>query len=99
MAAERKYVNLDQAPQLREIVGEVRRTNVSIALVTEGEIQATVEPPRHSSGEAGHLTESEKAAFRATGGSWKGLMDAEQFLREIEEGRQVAPRPAVEFDE
>lgn len=99
MAAERKSIDLDQMPELREIVGEVRRTNIPIALVGEGEIQATVEPPRRAPGEAGRLTESEKAAFRATGGSWEGLIDAERFLREIEEGRQLAPRPPVEFDE
>ncbi|MCC6792653.1 MAG: hypothetical protein IT336_13260 [Thermomicrobiales bacterium] len=99
MAAERKVIDIDDSPELLELVHQVRRSNEPVVLREGGEDQATIEPPRRAPGEPGRLTESERRAFRATGGAWKGLVDGEQFLRGIEEGRRMPPRPLPAFDE
>lgn len=98
MVAERKYVNLEDHPDLAALVTEANRTRTSIAILENGEVKATVEPARRSPGEPGKLTDEEIAAFRATSGGWIGLVDTDQLRRDIEESRRLPPKPPVDLD-
>jgi hypothetical protein len=97
MTAERKRIEIDDSPELLRIVGEVRRTNASIALVRNGEVQAIVDLPDHTLSQRVPLTETDWTEFKKSAGAWAGLMDADELIARIDEGRSMPPRELPEL--
>lgn len=99
MVAEPKRIELNDRPELRKLVAEVREANAPIELTKDGELQAVLEPPRRAPGEPGRLTASEREAFRGTWGAWDGFVDSDQWIRDIYESRSILPSPLPDLFE
>lgn len=97
MVAEPKMLNIDNKPELRALVSEVKVTGKSVTLVAEGVVVAVIQPIGREPGEPGDLTEEEHAAFRATSGGWEGIVDVDQFLADNAESRRISSRPSVDL--
>jgi antitoxin (DNA-binding transcriptional repressor) of toxin-antitoxin stability system len=97
MAAEPKMLDIDDKPEIRALVSEVKTTGKPVTLVAEGEVVAVIQPIDREPGEPGELTEEEHAAFRATSGGWEGIVDVDEFLADNAESRRISSRPPVDL--
>ena len=98
MAKELEAIDVGDAPELLRLAEEVRRTGRPRLLRREDEdlaVLAPVAPPaRRRSTRA--KTEVDREAFLSSAGGWRGLVDVDQFLKDIEESRRLT-RPPVEL--
>jgi len=90
-------VDITNSPDLARLAEEVRASMQPRYLEKDGQALAMVTPvvPRRSHRRA--KTASDEAAFLASAGSWKGLVDGEQLKRDLAESRRIPPRPAPEL--
>ncbi|MFL5586727.1 MAG: hypothetical protein ACJ8DI_03585 [Ktedonobacteraceae bacterium] len=69
---------------------ELRRENKPVALITPvtGAKKAKKQKAK---------TKADYEAFKSAAGSWKGLIDVEQFKKVISESRKISTRPPVKL--
>ena len=85
-------------PELARLAREVRRTQIPIVLRENGQDVVIISPAsrtprRRRQGKT--VTQADVDAALATAGAWKGLIDADQFKRDLNEA-QSDDRSAVE---
>lgn len=97
MAGTLPVVDVDESPELRRLVDEIRACQAPVILRLDGEEVAVVSPPAaREDGEASRgLTDYEREAFRRTAGGWTGYIDVDEFLEETYASRRLPPRPPV----
>lgn len=86
MTAVRKFVDLEDKPDLAEVLRSVKEHMESISLREGGREIAVVSPP----------AEDRKAAIMAHAGSLKGLID-EEAMEEIYRGRTISTRSPADL--
>jgi hypothetical protein len=83
------------APDVVRLAEKVRDEGKPLLLEREGDALAVVVPVEWAKrfGLRAPRTEADYAAFLASAGSWKGLIDADKFLEDIyaSRGRSAAP--------
>jgi len=98
MAEHPKTIDITDVPDILRLAEEVSRSNQPRILQRAGEDLAVVLPvgsrPKRR---RGAKTEAELAAFRASAGGWKGLVDTDQFIKDVYESRRISTRPPVEL--
>lgn len=93
MVAERRHIDLEDNPDLREVVDVVRENKEPVDIRIAGQVVAIVEPTSAwRPGDPHDLSTEEIAAFRASSGGWKGLVDIDEFLSVNEESRSRSSR-------
>jgi len=97
MAKELKRIDIGHVPELLRIVDEVRATNEPRVLRRDSEDVAILLPAKPARRRAGRTkTKADHEAFLASAGSWKGLVEAEEFTAYVNERRRSS-RPTVEL--
>jgi hypothetical protein len=92
-------IDITNMPELVKIAEEVdatktprelRRENKPVALITPvtGAKKAKKQKAK---------TKADYEAFKSAAGSWKGLIDVEQFKKVISESRKISTRPPVKL--
>jgi hypothetical protein len=97
MAREATPIDLSTMPDLARLAREVARDGTPRVLREEGTdvaVLAPVRAPRRPKRKV--LTPAQIEAVLATAGAWKGLVDVEQFKRDIKAARGDH-RPPVEL--
>lgn len=99
MVHERRHIDISNMPDLLQIVEEVSRTKEPALLRRNHEDLAVLTP---APGRAAHRarrtpTAADFAAFRASAGSWKGIVDTEKLVADVYESRRLSSRPPVEL--
>ena len=98
MAKELAPIDVTNAPDLLRLAEEVRRTGRPRLIRREDEDLAVLTPvaaPAKRRSTRGK-TEADREAFLSSAGGWRGLVDVDQFLKDIEESRRLT-RPPVEL--
>jgi hypothetical protein len=96
MSEYAKPIDITTSTELRRLAAQVKATRQPVPLTEDDEIVAVVQPaPRRRAKRVPSKTDLE--AFRASAGSWKDHLDLDQFLRDNEQSRSIAPRPPVEL--
>ena len=93
MTREAVPMDLHQMPDLARLAQEVRRTKLPIVLREDGEDVAILSPAETKRRLKGtRVTQADIDAALATFGTWMDL-DAETFLRELDEARSDTSPP------
>jgi len=100
VASERETIDISNNPELLRLVETMRERNTSAVLTNGAEDLAVVTPvgedkPKKRSKRV--KTRADHDAFVQAAGSWKGLIDAEEFKTYIRERRTTANRPSVKL--
>lgn len=91
-------IDISENPELLRLVDRLRGSRGSVVLRRGDEVVALVTPPEPSQGIPWRQpTEEDYAAFRSAAGSWRGHIDAEQFIRDNHKSRQISTRPPVDL--
>lgn len=86
MAQEQQAINVSNNPALRQLVEEVARTRQPKVLrVDESQAEVVLLPAKPRSRRAALTPAKREEILRATFGAWKGLIDADQLKRELNE--------------
>ena len=88
MARDAPPVDISTMPDLARLAEEVARTGTSLVLRRGDEdiaVLSPATPKRRLKGE--QLTPAQREAFLASAGGWVGLLDVEQFKRDIKAAR------------
>jgi hypothetical protein len=93
MSREIKRIDITSAPDFLALVEEVRASNEPRVLTRNGEDIAVVQPVRKRRS-AKQPSPEDIAVSMSAAGSWKGLINAEQFKRRIYASRG-SKRPPV----
>ncbi len=98
MARELEPIDVTDAPDLLRLAEEVRRSGQPRRLRREDEDLAVLVPvaPPAKRRSRRAKTEADREAFLSSAGGWRGLVDVDQFLEDIEESRRLT-RPPVEL--
>ena len=98
MTHEAAGVDITTMPELVRLAHQVLRTRTPMPLEEGGEVVAFLVPPRprRRRPHVAPPTPAQRKALLSSIGSWKGLLDAEQFKREIKAARS-SKRPSVEL--
>ncbi len=92
-------IDISNSPELIRIAEEVRSTNTPRVLKRNSETVAVLMPvaiavkPTKKRAK----TKADYEAFRSAAGSWKDIVDVEQFKKDIYESRKLSTRPAVKL--
>jgi hypothetical protein len=89
-------LDVQHLPDLARLAREVQRTRTPVELRENGEDVAVLFPAPPKRRTAMQLTPAQREAFLASAGGWKGLVDVQQFKREIKAARG-SRRPPVEL--
>ena len=99
MAKEMISIDISGVPDLVRIAEEVQATGSPGILRRDGEDMALVIPISH-----GHKSKARRTrtkadydAFLSTAGGWKGLVDADKLLADINESRALSTKPPIEL--
>jgi PHD/YefM family antitoxin component YafN of YafNO toxin-antitoxin module len=95
MAAERKFVNLEDKPDLVAVARDVGKTGEPVVLRESGHQFAVISPISEYKADV-LRAEERHARIMAHAGSLKGLID-EEVIEEIYRGRTISTRPPVEL--
>ena len=98
MTQEAPPIDISAMPELARLAEEVARTGERRVL-RRGDVEVAVlipARPRARRQRGKTLTPAQTAAVLSTAGGWKGLVDGEQFKREIKAARG-SRRPPVEL--
>ena len=96
MAHEMKPYDISNTPELLRLAEEVRAARQPRVLKRNDEDVAVLMPMPRKPRRGGRDPKSALAALRASAGSWRGLIDAEQLKKEIKEARG-SDRPDVQI--
>ncbi len=96
MAAQQKYFDITNAPDLLRLAEEVRATREPCVLRRADEDIAVVVPVKKRRARRSP-SQADYEAFISSAGGWKGLVDAEELKRNIAEARGSS-RPPVRLD-
>lgn len=99
MAKDMRSIDISSVPDLVRIAEEVRTSGRPRILRRNGEDMAMVIPIGHG---RKHRTRRARAqadydTFLATAGGWKGLVDGDKLLADINESRELSTKPPVEL--
>lgn len=97
MASEHEIIDISNIPELLRLVEAMRQRNTSAVLTNGTEDVAVVTPVGEDRSKRKHKrlkTQADHDAFIQAAGSWKGLIDAEEFKASIRERRMTANRPS-----
>ena len=98
MAAERKYIKIEEEPDIADVAHDLISDRVPVVLRMAGKDIAVINPlPLRKKGQSSKSSDEAIAKFRATSGRWKGLIDADEFLRANDESRGLSPRTPVDL--
>jgi hypothetical protein len=95
MAREIAAIDITKNPALRKLAKEVRDSGRPRVLRENGEDVAKVVPLRPAPKRKRRDPEADRQAFLASAGSWKGLIDLDQFLKDNRASRDIPGRPPV----
>ncbi|MDP9365797.1 MAG: hypothetical protein M3Q10_16505 [Chloroflexota bacterium] len=88
--------DVKDVPEVARLAEKVRDEDKPLLLERDGEALAVVVPVEWAKrfGLRAPRTEADFAAFLASAGSWKGLIDADKFLEDVyaSRGRSAAPK-------
>lgn len=98
MAKELTPVDISNTPDLLQLAEEVRRSGQPRVLRRAGEDLAVLSPvaTRAKRRSKRVKTEADREAFLSSAGGWRGLVDVDQFLEDLEASRRLT-RPPVEL--
>jgi hypothetical protein len=98
MAAERKYIDAEDEPNLADVAREVHKSGESVVVREDGRALAVFVPLPDADDPVTEALRREERHKRLVdlAGSMKGLVDEER-LREIYRSRSVSSRPPVEL--
>jgi hypothetical protein len=93
MSRAHEAIDISNLPEVARLAEEVRQSRTPRDLRRGEEVIARIVPatplpatlPTRRRGR--QITEEDRAAFLASAGSWKGLVDAEQLKKDIKEAR------------
>lgn len=88
MTSKLHIVDVTDVPELRAIADEVRRTGEPHVLQADGDNLAIISPTRKTGRRRQRSrTPEDRAAFRASAGGWKDLVDTDALQAAIRESR------------
>jgi hypothetical protein len=94
MAGEMTSIDITHNPELRRLAEEVRTSRKPRILVNEGRDVAVLKPVSPTRRRPGRgKTEADHQAFRSSAGAWRGNVDVDKFLEELEESRRLTTPP------
>ena len=97
MAHEIIPIDITNAPELRRLAEEVAKTRTPRVLRRDDEDIAVLSPaPARKRRSRRARTAADLEAFRSSAGGWKGIVDVDKFLNDIDESRRLS-RPPVEL--
>ena len=97
MAHEIIPIDITNAPELRRLAEEVAKSRTPRVLRRDNEDIAVLSPaPARKRRSRGVRTAADLKAFRSSAGGWKGIVDVDKFLHDIDESRRLS-RPPVEL--
>ncbi|SRR6266536_2054348 len=97
MAKELKPIDITHTPDVLRLAEEVAKSGIPHVLKRDNEAVAVLSPvPPASKSRRRSKTKTDDEAFLSSFGSWKGNVDVDRFLKDIEESRRLT-RPPVEL--
>ena len=100
MAKELTPFDVTNSPELLRLAEDVHRSGQPRLLRRDNQDLAVLAPvgapARRRARKTKTYTKADDDAFLSTAGGWKGNVDVEQFLKDIEESRRIT-RPPVEL--
>jgi hypothetical protein len=96
MAGEPVYLDVTDLPELARAAEEVRTTNKPRVLRRGTDEIAVLMPLRKRRGGRA-ISREDYEAFLASAGSWKGIVDVEQFKRDNARQKRIPGRRPVEL--
>ena len=102
MATHEHSIDIRNLPEVERLAEAVRKTRTPFVLRRGNEVVATIVPEAAvratlpARKRRARDIEADLAAIRASAGSWKGLVDAEQLKKDIKAARG-SDRPDVEL--
>jgi hypothetical protein len=90
MAEHAKPIDITNSPELLQLAEEVRASKEARVLMRDSEELAVVVPlsARPKKRRNHRKPAADLAAFRASAGGWKGLVDVDKFLEDVYESRR-----------
>lgn len=79
-------IEIADMPEVARLAHEVAETGVDHVLAENGEAFAIVSPVRRRRRQR-EMTDADRAAVLAAVGSWKGLVDPDELVRELDRAR------------
>ena len=98
MAKDINYIDISGVPDLLRIAEEVQTTRKPHMLRRDSEDMAVlipVTPTRHKAKRT--KTRADYEAFHAAAGGWKGLVDTDKLIADINESRRLSTKPPIEL--
>jgi hypothetical protein len=97
MSRELPTVDIGDVPELIRLVEEVRASKKPRILRRNAEALALLSPigARRPVGARRTRTKADYEAFRSAFGSWKGLLEGDEFLAANAESRRRSSRPPI----
>ncbi len=98
VAREPTPIDVTDTPDVLRLAEEVRRSGQPRLLRRDGEDLAVLSPvvPPGRRRRKRTKTEADREAFLSSAGGWRGLVDVDQFLQDLDESRRLT-RPPVEL--
>jgi hypothetical protein len=91
-------IDITNMPELVRIAEEVEATKTPRELKRENKTVAVIMPARSATAKKKRIkTKADYEAFRSAAGSWKGLIEAEQFKKDMYASRKLSTRPSVKL--
>jgi ABC-type metal ion transport system substrate-binding protein len=92
-------IDISANPELLRIAEEVAATKTPRELKRDNQTVAVIMPASKASAPKKRRvkTKADYEAFKSAAGSWKGLIDVEQFKKDIYESRKISTRPPVKL--
>lgn len=98
MASKPTVVDITNVPTLRDIAEEVRRSGEPHVLRDGDDDVAVILPLRRGANKKRRSpTAEDRAAFRASAGGWKDIVDIDALQAVIRESRDRSVRPTPEL--
>lgn len=89
-------IEIENLDDFFRVVKEVRREEEPLILVIDGVEEIVAPTPRRRRRTPAERRKADDEAFMASFGAWKGLIDRDEFMRRVREGRS-SQRPVVKF--
>jgi len=98
MAKDINYIDISGVPDLLRIAEEVRTTRKPHILRRDSEDMAVLIPVTPTRRKAKRTkTRADYEAFHAAAGGWKGLVDTDKLIADINESRRLSTKPPIEL--
>jgi hypothetical protein len=92
MAAEPRMIDVEENPDLIQIVDQIRASREGVVLRRNGQAVATITPLMNRRPRERRPTQEDIDAFLSAAGAWKGLVDGDQLIADIYADRDAELR-------